>query len=88
MDRRSSSILSRQVGWVACLLSLTVITAGSGRTVAHCSDDALLVVLELHDERLDVLALGRPILDAFLGVAVEVLLLLVDKGLSLECISL
>ena len=48
------------------------------------SENVLLVVLELHDQRLDVLALTLPVLDAFLSVRVEVLLLLVEKGLSLE----
>ena len=53
-----------------------------------CSEDAFLVVLKLHDERLDVLALSLPVLDALLSVAVEVLLLLVEKSLRLEGISL
>ena len=53
-----------------------------------CSDDALLVVLELHDEGLDVLALGLPLLDALLGVRVEVLLLLVSQSLRLQSVSL
>ena len=52
------------------------------------SEDALLVVLELHDQRLDVLALTLPVLDALLSIRVEVLLLLVEKGLSLEGCSL
>lgn len=52
------------------------------------SKHAFLVVLELHNERLDVLALSLPVLDALLSVAVEVLLLLIDKGLSLESIRL
>ena len=55
---------------------------------AWASLDALLVVLELHDERLDVLTLTLPVLDALLSVRVEVLLLLVEKGLSLEGCSL
>jgi len=46
--------------------------------------NALAVVLELDDQGLDVLALGFPILDAALGVAVEVLLLLVEEGLRLD----
>ena len=50
--------------------------------------DALLVVLELHDERLDVLALGLPVGDGVLGVRVEVLLLLVDEGLGLQSVDL
>ena len=50
--------------------------------------DALLVVLELHDERLDVLALGLPRGDRVLGVRVEVLLLLVDERLGLEGVGL
>ena len=52
------------------------------------SEHTLLVVLELHDERLDVLALTLPVLDALLGVAVEVFLLLIEKSLGLEGISL
>ena len=52
------------------------------------SEHTLLVVLELHDERLDVLTLTLPVLDALLSVRVEVLLLLVEKGLSLEGCSL
>ena len=61
--------------------------------VARCvlpslSLDALLVVLELHDERLDVLALGLPVLDALLRVRVEVLLLLVEQGLRLQGVDL
>ena len=52
------------------------------------SDDALLVVLELHDDRLDVLALGLPVLDALLCVRVEVLLLLVSQSLRLQSVSL
>ena len=53
-----------------------------------CSHDTLLVVLELHDERLDVLALALPFLDALLRVRVEILLLLVSKRLRLESVSL
>jgi len=37
----------------------------------------LFVVFEFHDEGLDVLALALPLLNALLGVRVEVLLLLV-----------
>ena len=55
---------------------------------AWASLDALLVVLELHDERLHVLALSLPSGDSVLGVRVEVLLLLVDKRLGLESIGL
>ena len=51
---------------------------------AWASLDALLVVLELHDERFHVLALSLPGLDGVLGVRVEVLLLLIDKRLGLE----
>ena len=52
------------------------------------SKNALLVVLELHDERLDVLALALPVLDALFGVGVEVLLLLVDQSLTLQRVHL
>lgn len=55
---------------------------------AEFSLDALLVVLELHDEGLDVLALSLPVGDGVFGVGVEVLLLLVDKGLGLEGVDL
>ena len=48
------------------------------------SQDTLFVVLELHDERLDVLASTLPLVDALLSVGVEVLLLLVDEGLCLH----
>ncbi len=49
-----------------------------------CSEDTLLVVLELHDDGLDVLASILPLLDALLSVAVEVLLVLISQGLVLE----
>ena len=52
------------------------------------SEDTLLVVLELHDEGLDVLALGLPRLDAPFSVGVEVLLLLVEQRLGLQRVSL
>lgn len=52
------------------------------------SNDTLLVVLELHDEGLDVLALGLPLLNALLSVRVEVLLLLVSESLGLQRVSL
>ena len=52
------------------------------------SDGALLVVFELHDERLNVLALVLPFWDGSLSVGVEVLLLLVKKGLGLQRINL
>ena len=52
------------------------------------SKDALLVVLELHDEGLDVLALFSPACNGLLSVRVEVLFLLIDESLSLERISL
>ena len=42
-----------------------------------CSEDALLVVLKLHDDWFDVLALILPLLDALLGIGVEVLLVLI-----------
>ena len=52
------------------------------------SNDTLLVVLELHDEGLDVLALGLPLLNALLSVRVEVFLLLVSESLGLQRVSL
>ena len=61
---------------------------GPHRVHAWASLDALLVVLELHDERFHVLALRLPGGDGALGVRVEVLLLLVDKRLGLESIGL
>ena len=61
---------------------------GPHRMHAWASLDALLVVLELHDERLHVLALGLPGGDGALGVRVEVLLLLVDERLGLESVGL
>lgn len=48
-----------------------------------CSHNALFVVFKFHDEWLDVLALRLPLVDALLGVRVEVLLLLVEQGLRL-----
>jgi hypothetical protein len=61
-----------------------------GGKVVLCfnSEDALLVALKLHDEGLNVLALALPVGDALLGVRVEVLLLLVEKSLSLQGIDL
>ena len=50
--------------------------------------DAFLVVFELHDERLDVFALGLPGGDGALRVRVEILLLLVDERLGLESVGL
>ena len=55
---------------------------------ARASLDTFLVVLELHDERLDVFALGLPGGDGVLCVRVEVLLLLIDESLCLECVGL
>ena len=52
------------------------------------SDNALLVILKLHDEWLDILALSLPFADALLSVGVEVLLLLVEESLSLDGVSL
>lgn len=48
------------------------------------SYDALLVVFELHDKWLDVLALALPLADTLLCVGVEVFLLLVQQGLSIH----
>jgi len=42
----------------------------------------LFVVFEFHDERLDVLSLALPLLDALLSIGIEVLLLLVKQSLS------
>ena len=52
------------------------------------SDNTLLIVLKLHDERLDVLALALPLCDALLSIRVEVFLLLVEKRLSLYSVDL
>ena len=52
------------------------------------SHDLLLVVLELEDDGLDVLALALPLLDALLGVRVEVLLLLILQGLVVQSLVL
>ena len=52
------------------------------------SYDLLLVVLELEDDGLDVLALALPLLDALLGVRVEVLLLLVLQCLVVHRLML
>lgn len=48
------------------------------------SHGLLLVVLELKDERLDVLALRLPLGNALLSIRVEVLLLLVEQRLVVE----
>ena len=48
------------------------------------SEDALFVVLELHNDRFDVLARILPLFDALLSVAVEVLLVLISQSLVLE----
>ena len=48
------------------------------------SEDALFIVLELHNDRLDVLSLILPLLDALLSVGVEVLLVLILQGLVLQ----
>jgi len=61
--------------------SLNVQYASSAK--ASSSEDALLVVLEFHDERLYVLAFLLPVVDAFLGVRIEVFLLLVKQCLCL-----
>lgn len=47
----------------------------------HGSHDFLFIVFELQDNRLDILALTLPLLDALLGIRIEVLLLLVLQGL-------
>lgn len=56
--------------------------------IARASLDTFLVVLELHDERFDVLALGLPGGDGVLCVRVEVFLLLIDECLRLESVGL
>jgi len=71
--------LKRQIEYTA---------AESLRFSTFASKDALLVVLELHDQGLDVLALGLPLLDALLRVRVEVFLLLIEQRLGLERINL
>ena len=58
------------------------------RMVGLDSLDAFLVVFELHDERLDVFALGLPGGDGVLRVRVEILLLLVHQRLRLEGVCL
>ena len=50
--------------------------------------NAFLVVLKLHNERLNIFALSLPLRDSLLGVRVKVLLLLIQKSLSLESIGL
>ena len=50
--------------------------------------NAFLVVLKLHDKRLNVLAFSLPISDGFLSVGVEVLLLLISESLSLKGVGL
>ena len=50
----------------------------------YCSHYAFFVVLELHNEWLDVLALALPVLNALLSVGVEVLFLLVSESLGLK----
>jgi len=46
--------------------------------------NALAIIFEFYNERLDVLASSFPIANASFCVAVEVLLLLVKQGLSLN----
>lgn len=61
------------------------------RAALHASQaslDTFLVVLELHDERLDVFAFSLPGGNGVLCVRVEVLLLLIDKSLCLEGVGL
>jgi hypothetical protein len=48
------------------------------------SHNALFVVFKFHDDRLNVLALSLPLVDALLRVGVEVFFLLVEQGLGLE----
>ena len=43
---------------------------------------ALFVVFKFHDDRLNIFSLGLPLTDALLSIRVEVLFLLVEKGLS------
>ena len=52
------------------------------------SESLLLVVLKLHDKWLDILALRLPLANAFLGIGVEVLLLLVHQGLVVQSLVL
>ena len=52
------------------------------------SDNALLVILKLHDEWLNVLALALPLADALFSIRVEALLLLVEESLRLDSILL
>ena len=48
------------------------------------SHDAFSVILKLHDEWLDVFALCLPFSNCAFSVGVEILLLLVQKGLGLQ----
>jgi len=56
--------------------------------ISISSDNALFVVLELHDEGLNIFALALPLRDGLLGIRVEVLLLLVEERLSLDGVGL
>lgn len=66
MLRGNSYKLYFNSGRLSCVLSLS-----------RSSERLLFVVFEFHDERLDVLSLALPLLDALLSIRVEVLLLLV-----------
>lgn len=46
---------------------------------------ALFVVFKFHDDGLDIFALGLPLTDALFSIRVEILFLLVQKGLSFGC---
>jgi len=48
------------------------------------SQDTFLVILKLHDERLNIFALGLPLFDALFGVSVEVFFVLIKQSLSLK----
>ena len=52
------------------------------------SSNALLVILKLHNEGLNVLALALPLGDGFFSVRIELLLLLVEECLCLDSIVL
>jgi len=52
------------------------------------SSNALLVILKLHNEWLNVLALALPLGDGFFSIRVELLLLLVEERLCLDSIVL
>ena len=65
------------------ILSVSV----SKRQFELLSLNSLAVVLEFDNEGLDVLALSLPVANAPLGVRIEVLLLLIKQGLSLDSVA-